>query len=211
VFASTVERVEQMPEAKGNNLSSFLIKPVQRLPRYILLLQEISKMCEKGGIPLGRVPEAVQVLKSIGEQVLHPLSPPPPPPTPLPSPHSLITFPTSPLIQVNERKRHSESFSEILRIQRCLQHRNEPVAAIKDIPLLSAPERRIMGSCWALLKTDVGAGAAVVRFILFNDALLLAVPDRKKTGLCCEHIIPLRSCQSLTHTGFEAAPKWFGV
>ena len=77
VFASTVERVEQMPEAKGNNLSSFLIKPVQRLPRYILLLQEISKMCEKGGIPLGRVPEAVQLLKSIGEQVLHPLSPPP--------------------------------------------------------------------------------------------------------------------------------------
>ena len=71
VFASTVERVEQMPEAKGNNLSSFLIKPVQRLPRYILLLQEISKMCIKGGIPLGRVPVAVQVLKAIGEQVSH--------------------------------------------------------------------------------------------------------------------------------------------
>jgi hypothetical protein len=70
IFASTVERVEQMPEAKGNNLSSFLIKPVQRLPRYILLLQEISKMCDKGGVPLGRVPHAVQVLKAIGEQVL---------------------------------------------------------------------------------------------------------------------------------------------
>ena len=59
-----------MAEAKGNNLSSFLIKPVQRLPRYILLLQEISKMCEKGGAPLGRVPHAIKVLKGIGEKVL---------------------------------------------------------------------------------------------------------------------------------------------
>ena len=59
-----------MPEAKGHNLSSFLIKPVQRLPRYILLLQEISKMCEKGGVSLGRVPHAVKVLKAIGEKVL---------------------------------------------------------------------------------------------------------------------------------------------
>lgn len=69
-------RVEQMPEAKGNNLSSFLIKPVQRLPRYILLLQEIKKMCEKGGVSLGRVTDAVDALKSIGEQV-HPLPAPP--------------------------------------------------------------------------------------------------------------------------------------
>lgn len=80
-----------MPEAKGHNLSSFLIKPVQRLPRYILLLQEISKMCEKGGVPLGRVPHAVKVLKAIGEKVLPcsassasslPHPPPPPPPCP---------------------------------------------------------------------------------------------------------------------------------
>jgi hypothetical protein len=72
-----------MPEAKGNNLSSFLIKPVQRLPRYILLLQEIKKMCEKGGISLGRVTDAVDVLKSIGEQVLHSAQlPSPAPPTP---------------------------------------------------------------------------------------------------------------------------------
>jgi hypothetical protein len=64
-----------------------------------------------------------------------------------------------------------------------------------------------MGSCWALLKTEVGTGAAVVRFILFNDALLLATPDRKKTGLVCEHIIPLHSCEGFTHAGPEAAAK----
>jgi hypothetical protein len=129
-------------------------------------------------------------------------------PLPLLPPYS----PRSPRhLQVNERKRHSESFNEVLRIQRCLQHRNEPAAAVKDIPSISAPERRIMGSCWALLKTDVGTGASVVRFILFNDALLLASPDRKKTGLVCEHIIPLRSCEGYTHAGPDAATKRCGL
>jgi hypothetical protein len=123
---------------------------------------------------------------------------PPPPSPPLP-------------FQVNERKRHSESFNEVLRIQRCLLHRTEPVGPSKDIPSISAPERRVMGSSWALLRTDVAPGVCVVRFILFNDALLLAVPERKKTGLCCEHIIPLMSCEGLKHCGIEEAPRRYSV
>ncbi len=96
----------------------------------------------------------------------------PSPPTPHPPP---------PPLQVNERKRHSESYNEVLRIQRSLLPRSDPVGPLRDIPSLSAPERRVMGSCWALLKTE--AGPAVVRFILFNDALLIAVPERRKAGV----------------------------
>lgn len=106
---------------------------------------------------------------------------------------------------MNERKRHSESFNEVLRIQRSLLSRTDASVAWKDTPSIAAPERRIMGSSWALLKTDAAPCVSIVRFVLFNDALLIATPERKKTGLCCEHIVPLNTCEAFTHCGLDRA------
>ena len=44
VLDAFLEAAVRNPVAKGNNLQSFLIMPVQRVPRYILLLKELLKL-----------------------------------------------------------------------------------------------------------------------------------------------------------------------
>lgn len=46
------------------SLASYLIKPTQRLARYILLLQEIGKECKKNKVAAKEVNEAVQMLQT---------------------------------------------------------------------------------------------------------------------------------------------------
>lgn len=61
--------VESDPACSGQNLSSFLITPVQRLPRYCLLLEELSKTCEKEGIECESVRAALQQIRAASTEV----------------------------------------------------------------------------------------------------------------------------------------------
>jgi hypothetical protein len=55
--------VEKKPMCRGLKLMSFLIMPVQRVPRYRLLLQELLKQANKVDIEAGMVEQALDSIK----------------------------------------------------------------------------------------------------------------------------------------------------
>ena len=59
---------EEQANASGLNLDSFLIMPVQRLPRYILLLRDCHKYTYRGSPDMRHLPKALDYLdKNLSE------------------------------------------------------------------------------------------------------------------------------------------------
>jgi hypothetical protein len=78
---------EARKKAKNMDLMSYLIMPVQRIPRYELLLKELkSKLDPEAGVAIGKLEEALSKIQSIAQHV-------------------------------NENKRKAERLSELLVIQ----------------------------------------------------------------------------------------------
>lgn len=61
-FAALLKQIEQKPEVESQDLSSFLIRPIQRLPRYEMLLRDMVKYTteETEHLKLSRLLEAVK-------------------------------------------------------------------------------------------------------------------------------------------------------
>ena len=57
----TLIKVCAKPESRGKTLESYLITPIQRIPRYLLLLLELQKHTEADHPRMPQLQEAIQV------------------------------------------------------------------------------------------------------------------------------------------------------
>jgi len=64
-FASFLQRQEAKKKCKGQKLESFLIMPVQRLPRYRLLLEDLVRHTAEGHPDLRSLGDAVETVKAV--------------------------------------------------------------------------------------------------------------------------------------------------
>jgi len=63
VFREFLDHAEQDPRCKGMNLNSYLITPVQRVPRYKLLLEELLKKTPETEGDYALIKEAFELVK----------------------------------------------------------------------------------------------------------------------------------------------------
>jgi len=68
-FAVFLKEVHELPRVNGNNLPSFLIAPVQRIPRYVLLLEEVKKYTRLDHPDRKNIEEAIVSIKKIAALV----------------------------------------------------------------------------------------------------------------------------------------------
>jgi len=66
-FADLIARARDLPDVKGLDLLSFLIMPVQRIPRYILLLGDLLKNTPKEHMDYKETENALQKAKEIAD------------------------------------------------------------------------------------------------------------------------------------------------
>jgi len=64
-FALFIEELSLHPVARGRTLSSFLILPVQRIPRYVLLLQDLIKNTEKTHVDYTNLDKALGDMREV--------------------------------------------------------------------------------------------------------------------------------------------------
>eukprot|EP00736_Rhodelphis_marinus_P012950 Rmarinus@m.16994 len=57
------------PRCRGNDLAALLIMPVQRIPRYVLLLTDLLKHTEKSHVDEENLRQALRMVKGLGEHV----------------------------------------------------------------------------------------------------------------------------------------------
>jgi hypothetical protein len=55
LFQTFLEYNKYRPECRGLNIDAFIIKPVQRICKYPLLLRELLKQCEEGTLEYDQV------------------------------------------------------------------------------------------------------------------------------------------------------------
>jgi len=68
-FASFVKKREAKPECKFQDIESFLIQPIQRIPRYNLLLQDLTKHTDQSHDDFSDLNRAIVKIKSITKYV----------------------------------------------------------------------------------------------------------------------------------------------
>lgn len=64
-FAAFVEAAQADPRCRGQTLESFLIMPIQRIPRYELLLQRLAKHTPVDHVDAGRAEEGYKLICDI--------------------------------------------------------------------------------------------------------------------------------------------------
>eukprot|EP01114_Cavostelium_apophysatum_P018021 TRINITY_DN5486_c0_g1_i1.p1 TRINITY_DN5486_c0_g1~~TRINITY_DN5486_c0_g1_i1.p1 ORF type:complete len:583 (-),score=165.26 TRINITY_DN5486_c0_g1_i1:50-1798(-) len=68
-FAAWLSETEKKPECKGNTIESFLIMPIQRIPRYVLLLEDLLKATPEDLSDRSGLEDAAAKMKSIASLV----------------------------------------------------------------------------------------------------------------------------------------------
>eukprot|EP00727_Mastigamoeba_balamuthi_P013387 m51a1_g8671 putative domain containing protein (752) ;mRNA; f:125282-128863 len=68
LFKAWAKRVERTPELGGLDLNSFLVTPVQRIPRYVLLLQDMCKWTPEWH-PDKQLPDALAYIKELADYI----------------------------------------------------------------------------------------------------------------------------------------------
>ena len=68
-FTNFLENVQNSELCKGETIRSFLIKPIQRIPRYQLLLEEIYQHTPSTHLDKGSLREAIEKIKGIASDV----------------------------------------------------------------------------------------------------------------------------------------------
>ena len=64
---SNIQEVKEKYELR-EDIDSFLIKPVQRITKYQLLLKDLMKTSHKIGLPVPALEEAVQLMQDVPKQ-----------------------------------------------------------------------------------------------------------------------------------------------
>eukprot|EP01101_Sappina_pedata_P001280 TRINITY_DN1137_c0_g1_i2.p2 TRINITY_DN1137_c0_g1~~TRINITY_DN1137_c0_g1_i2.p2 ORF type:complete len:271 (+),score=110.19 TRINITY_DN1137_c0_g1_i2:871-1683(+) len=89
-FSTTIKEAQQDPKLKGKAFNAFLILPIQRVPRYVMLIQDLLKHMKQGdSSDLTKLTEALGQIKEMAAEI-------------------------------NNRKRDSESANEVLRVHTSL-------------------------------------------------------------------------------------------
>lgn len=154
-FQKFITEVRKDKATQGNNITSFLIMPVQRIPLYELLLSQMLKLVESaiespdascleivGDNGLKKAQEAVQKMKEIGQFI-------------------------------NENKRNSEKQDKLLELQSRLQG--------DDTLALVTPHRHLIRE-GEMLKLSTFNFRRARKFFLFNDLLLWTTTSYKVRG-----------------------------
>eukprot|EP01114_Cavostelium_apophysatum_P021880 TRINITY_DN7755_c0_g1_i4.p1 TRINITY_DN7755_c0_g1~~TRINITY_DN7755_c0_g1_i4.p1 ORF type:complete len:832 (-),score=265.47 TRINITY_DN7755_c0_g1_i4:186-2681(-) len=68
-FAKFISKCEQAPECKLKDLASFLIEPIQRIPRYQLLLRDLIKHTSSVHLDYGNLDKASQKIEGIAKYI----------------------------------------------------------------------------------------------------------------------------------------------
>jgi len=68
-FASFIESAQASPRCCGLNIEAFLIMPVQRLPRYVLLINELLKATPKDSSDYEKLNGALEMMKKLTKSV----------------------------------------------------------------------------------------------------------------------------------------------
>lgn len=68
-FAAFVEKMRVNPDCAGLDFASFLIQPIQRLPRYVLLLQDLVKHTPRNHPDAAQLGKALKKMKDVADYV----------------------------------------------------------------------------------------------------------------------------------------------
>eukprot|EP01106_Pelomyxa_sp_JSP_P013465 TRINITY_DN4031_c0_g1_i1.p1 TRINITY_DN4031_c0_g1~~TRINITY_DN4031_c0_g1_i1.p1 ORF type:complete len:248 (-),score=56.30 TRINITY_DN4031_c0_g1_i1:146-889(-) len=68
-FANWLEKQQAVPECAGLDIYSYLVMPVQRLPRYVLLLTQLSKHSDKTRPDYPQLLKALEKMKEVAEYI----------------------------------------------------------------------------------------------------------------------------------------------
>ena len=70
-FAEFLEKAQHNPRCGGLTLEAFLIMPVQRLPRYVLLIKELLKATPESNADHAKLARALEVMKGLTASINH--------------------------------------------------------------------------------------------------------------------------------------------
>jgi len=68
-FVAWLSKTERKPELNGNTLESLLIMPIQRIPRYVLLIEDLNKHTPEDHIDHAKLTEALGRMKTIAKLI----------------------------------------------------------------------------------------------------------------------------------------------
>eukprot|EP00026_Physarum_polycephalum_P000728 Phypoly_transcript_00729.p1 GENE.Phypoly_transcript_00729~~Phypoly_transcript_00729.p1 ORF type:complete len:1185 (+),score=285.31 Phypoly_transcript_00729:47-3601(+) len=68
-FSAFIEKMRSASECNGLSFASFLIQPIQRLPRYVLLLQDLLKYTTAKHADYAQLSKALQKMKDVADYV----------------------------------------------------------------------------------------------------------------------------------------------
>jgi hypothetical protein len=148
-YSRFLESCQQRPETQRLDLPSFLIMPIQRIPRYQLLLTDLLKNTRRDHKDYKNLKAAVDAIVQVAQYI-------------------------------NEQKRIYESTQKIIELQEKISGRYN----------LYAPHRRFLSE-GDFLVVPGSKSSKAFHYFLFNDLLLLVVPDKsilewKKKYKVCE-------------------------
>lgn len=69
LLTNSMQTQQQLPESLGHTLRSLLIMPVQRIPRYNLLLQELLKETPDSHPDFANLTDALDSMRKVAEHV----------------------------------------------------------------------------------------------------------------------------------------------
>lgn len=70
-FKEFIDNVLKFPEFKNLEFSSYLIKPVQRLPKYVLLLKDLLKNTPNDHIDFKNIKKCLDLFMKVNEENNH--------------------------------------------------------------------------------------------------------------------------------------------
>eukprot|EP01090_Pellita_catalonica_P019776 TRINITY_DN6822_c0_g1_i1.p1 TRINITY_DN6822_c0_g1~~TRINITY_DN6822_c0_g1_i1.p1 ORF type:complete len:990 (+),score=262.17 TRINITY_DN6822_c0_g1_i1:16-2985(+) len=148
-FKKAVARCENNPACEFQDLASFLILPVQRIMRYVMLLSQLQKKLAKAGLI-----ENISGMRNGVDRALIKME-------------TVATF-------VNESKRDFEAAAEAAQFCALIKHKGKKRSA-----LTTSKKRRLLkhGKCMA--KSGRVKSAADRYAFLFTDVFVITKEDRK--------------------------------
>jgi len=66
-FAKFIESKVRLPRCQGNDMASFMIRPIQRVPQYILLLNDLSQKTPMSHPDYAPLQQAIELIKSVAD------------------------------------------------------------------------------------------------------------------------------------------------
>ena len=64
-FKILVQDLKKHKDSRGQDLESLLVKPIQRLPKYVLLLKDLLKHTEKDHIDYDNIVQSLKLIEQV--------------------------------------------------------------------------------------------------------------------------------------------------